>query len=74
MKKKKPTVTIQAGDDRLAANELEVKVVMRGTPFAVIAALANGLPREALKAIQSALADQLVARWPVARRRTRKQP
>jgi len=76
VKKNKPTVTIQAGDDRLAANELEVKVLLRGTPVAVIYALAHGLPRDALEAIQSALTEEMARRPPSrpSHRRTKTRP
>lgn len=67
-------VTIAAGDKGLASDELEVKVLLRGTPEAVIFALAHGLPREVLQAIHDALGEEMRRRKPsraVSRRRTR---
>ncbi len=58
------TVTIAKGDKGLASDELEVKVLLRGTPEAVIVALAHGLPREALQAIHDALGEEMRRRQP----------
>jgi hypothetical protein len=65
-------VTITNGKG-LASDELEVKVLLRGTPQAVIFALAHGLPREALTAIHDALGEEMRRRTSsraVSRRRT----
>ncbi len=61
MKKVGPanTVTITADGKGLADNELEVNVVLRGTPQAVIFALAHGFPREALEAMRDAFDEEL---------------
>ncbi len=57
-------VTITAGNKGLASDELEVKVLLRGTPDAVIFALANGLPRQALEAIHDKLGEEMRRRKP----------
>lgn len=44
-------------DDKLA-----VTLTLKGDPHDVIAALANGLPREALEKLRDALEDELQAR------------
>jgi hypothetical protein len=73
-RKQVPRVTIAKGDKGLAHDELEVKVLLRGTPDAVIFALAHGLPRAALTAIHDALGEEMRRRKPsraVSGRRTK---
>ncbi len=52
-------VTNAVGIKGLAHDELEVNVVLRGKPEAVILAMAHGLPREALQAIHDALGAEV---------------
>lgn len=46
---------------------ITISLKLRGEPAAVVAALANGLPREALEQIRDGMIDELDAR----RRKTR---
>lgn len=63
-------VTI-AGIEELPDDELEIRLVLRGTPEVVIGALAHGLPRHALEAMRDALGKQL-RRWKICRTKRRK--
>lgn len=57
MKSSFDTVTIT--NDKHAANELEVSVVLRGKPEAVVGAMVNGFPRAAIESLRDAFDEEL---------------